>query len=99
MARMQTKNPFLEEVAKLTEQAMGLAQAASEEVKGVARAQGERFAVELDLVRRDELDAVKAVLSAEIAALRAEIAALKAPEGSPEGASAVDGARPVSDAG
>jgi BMFP domain-containing protein YqiC len=71
---MQTRNPILDEFAKLTTGAMGLAQAAGEEAKTAFRAQADRFAAEMDLVRRDELDALKA----EIAALRAEVAALKA---------------------
>jgi BMFP domain-containing protein YqiC len=74
---MQTKNPLFEDLAKAMEGAVGLAQAAGEEARAAFRAQGDRIAVELDLVRRDELDAVKAVLTAEITALRAEIAALK----------------------
>ena len=71
---MQTRNPFLDEFAKLTTGAMGLAQAAGEEAKTAMRAQGDRLVAEMDLVRRDEFDALKA----EIAALRAEIATLKA---------------------
>lgn len=72
---MQTQNPFLDEFAKLTTAAMGLAQTAGEEAKAAFRAQADRFAAELDLIRRDEFEALKA----EIAALRAEIASLKAP--------------------
>lgn len=72
---MQTRNPILDEFAKLTTGAMGLAQAAGEEAKTAFRAQTDRMAAELDLVRRDEFDALKA----EIAALRAEVASLKAP--------------------
>ncbi|MBA4803884.1 MAG: accessory factor UbiK family protein [Brevundimonas sp.] len=71
---MQTRNPILDEFAKLTTGAMGLAQAAGEEAKTAFRAQADRFAAEMDLVRRDELDALKA----EVAALRAEVATLKA---------------------
>lgn len=71
---MQTRNPLLDEFAKLTTGAMGLAQAAGEEAKAAWRAQADRFVAEMDLVRRDEFD----VLMDEIAALRAEIAALKA---------------------
>ena len=71
---MQTRNPLLDEFAKLTTGAMGLAQAAGEEAKSAWRAQADRIAAEMDLVRRDEFD----VLKDEIAALRAEIAALKA---------------------
>jgi BMFP domain-containing protein YqiC len=70
---MQTRNPILDEFAKLTTGAMGLAQAAGEEAKTAFRAQADRFVAEMDLVRRDEFDALKA----EIAALRAELAALK----------------------
>ncbi len=73
---MQTKNPILDEVAKAFESAMGLAQAAGEEAKSAFRAQGDRIAAEFDLVRRDELDAVRDTLMAEIASLKAEIARL-----------------------
>ena len=76
---MQTQTPFLDEVAKLTNAAMGLAQAAGDEAKTAFRAQAERFAVEMDLIRRDEFDALKA----EIAALRAEIATLQGAQATP----------------
>ena len=72
---MQTQNPFLDEVSKLTSAAMGMAQAAGEEAKAAFRSQGDRFVAEFDLVRRDELEALKA----EVAALRADIAAMKTP--------------------
>ncbi len=72
---MQTRNPLLDEFARLTTGAMGLAQAAGEEAKTAFRAGTDRMAADLDLVRRDEFDALKA----EIAALRAEVAALKSP--------------------
>ncbi|WP_191553801.1 accessory factor UbiK family protein [Brevundimonas aurantiaca] len=71
---MQTRNPLLDEFAKLTTGAMGLAQAAGEEAKTAWRAQTDRIVAEMDLVRRDEFD----VLKDETAALRAEIAELKA---------------------
>ncbi len=70
---MQTQNPFLDEIAKLTTAAMGMAQAAGEEAKTAMRAQADRLAAEFDLVRRDEFDALKA----ELVALRAEIARIK----------------------
>ena len=76
---MQTRNPLLDEFAKLTTGAMGLAQAAGEEAQTAFRAGTDRMAADLDLVRRDEFDALKA----EIAALRAEVAALKSSEKSP----------------
>jgi BMFP domain-containing protein YqiC len=71
---MQTQNPFLDEFAKLTTAALGLAQTAGEEAKTAFRAQADRLVVEFDLVRRDEFDALKAQLQA----LREEIAELKA---------------------
>jgi BMFP domain-containing protein YqiC len=78
---MQTQNPFLDEMAKLTTAAMGLAQAAGDEAKAAFRAQADRVAAEFDLIRRDDFEALKA----EVAALRAEVAALR---GGAKGASA-----------
>jgi hypothetical protein len=62
---MQTNAPFFDDVSKLMSGAMGLAQAASEEARSAFRAQGDRLAAELDLVRRDEMDAALDVLRAE----------------------------------
>jgi BMFP domain-containing protein YqiC len=73
---MQTQNPFLDEMAKLSTAAMGLAQAAGEEAKAAFRAQADRMAAEFDLIRRDDFEALKA----EVAALRAEVEALRAPK-------------------
>ncbi len=74
MGSMQTQNPFLDEFAKLTTAAMGIAQAAGDEAKTAFRAQADRLVADMDLVRRDEFEALKA----ELAALREEVAALKA---------------------
>jgi BMFP domain-containing protein YqiC len=74
---MQTNAPFFDDVSKLMTGAMGLAQAATEEARSAFRAQGDRLAAELDLVRRDEMDAALTVLRSEIAELRAELAALR----------------------
>ena len=71
---MHTQNPLMDELAKITTAAMGLAQAAGEEAKAAFRSQTDRLVAEMDLVRREDFDALKA----EIAALRAEIEALKA---------------------
>ena len=70
---MQTQNPFLDEFAKLTTAAMGLAQSAGDEAKAAMRAQADRLVAEFDLVRRDEYEALKA----DVLALREEIARLK----------------------
>lgn len=74
VSEMQTQNPFLDEMAKLSAAAMGLAQAAGDEAKAAFRSQADRIAAEFDLVRREDFDALKA----ELAALRAEVAALRA---------------------
>ena len=95
---MQTRKPILDEFAKLTTGAMGLAQAAGEEAKTAWRAQADRIAAEMDLVRRDEFD----VLKDEIAALRAEIAELKTartPAGKPGKGTSTDGTQPGDAAG
>lgn len=72
---MHTQNPLLDEMAKVATAAMGVAQAAGEEAKTALRAQADRMAADLDLVRREDFEALKA----EVAALRAEIAALRGP--------------------
>jgi BMFP domain-containing protein YqiC len=71
---MQTRNPFLDQFAKMSVAAVGIAQAAGEEVRSAARAGTDRLAAEMDLVRRDEHEALKD----EIRALRAELERLKA---------------------
>jgi BMFP domain-containing protein YqiC len=70
---MQTQNPLLDEIAKLTTAAMGIAQAAGDEAKAAFRSQTDRLVAEMDLVRREDHDALKA----EVAALRAELEALR----------------------
>lgn len=80
---MQTRNPIMDEFAKLTTGAMGLAQAAGEEAKAALRAQTDRVAAEMDLVRRDEFDALKAEVTAlrdQLTVLNAAFAAAKSPK-------------------
>jgi BMFP domain-containing protein YqiC len=69
---MQTKNPFLDDFARLMTNAAGAAQGVGEEIQALFRAHAERFVADMDLVRRDEYEAMKAV--AEAAATRAEAA-------------------------
>jgi BMFP domain-containing protein YqiC len=85
---MQSQNPFLDEFAKMTANAMSLAQAAGEEAKSAFRAQADRFVADMDLVRREEMDALVLTLRAEIAELRAQVAALKGEAAAPKRASA-----------
>ena len=71
---MHTRNPFLDEIARLSTAAVGLAQAAGEEARAAVRARTDRLVADMDLVRRDEHEALKA----EVSALRAELERLKA---------------------
>jgi BMFP domain-containing protein YqiC len=83
----QTTNRILDEVAKLMTDAAGAAQGLKREVEGVMKAQGERVLANMDLVRRDEFEAVKAMaakareenerLEARIAVLEQQLAAQK----------------------
>ena len=74
---MHTRNPFLDDIARLSTAAVGLAQAAGEEAKSAFRAGTDRLASDLDLVRRDEFEAQLDALRSEVAALRAEVERLK----------------------
>jgi BMFP domain-containing protein YqiC len=87
---MQTRSPILDEIAKAVEGAIGVAQAAGEEARTAVRAQADRWVVELDLVRRDEFEAMRALYDGEIAKLRAELAQLRTP---------TEVTRPLDDAG
>jgi BMFP domain-containing protein YqiC len=70
----QTTNRFFDEIARLMNDAAGAAQGVRREVEGVVRQQVERILGDLDVVRREEFEAVK-----EMARLaRQENEALKA---------------------
>ena len=70
---MQSQNPLMDELAKAASAAVGIAQAAGEEAKAALRSGADRVAADMDLIRREEFEALKA----EVAALRAELASLK----------------------
>jgi len=70
---MQSQNPLLDELAKAANAAVGLAQAAGDEAKAAFRSGVDRMTADMDLIRRDEFEAMKA----EIANLRADLASLK----------------------
>ena len=56
---MQTKNPIFDDMSRLMTGAMGAAQAAGDEAKGMMRAQMDRVVADMDLAGRDEVDALK----------------------------------------
>jgi BMFP domain-containing protein YqiC len=84
----QTNNRFFDEIAKLMTDAAGAADGLKREVDTLMRAQGERFLRDMDVVQREEFEAVKAMaekaraenerLEARIAALETHIAESKA---------------------
>lgn len=77
----QTNNRILDDLAKLMTDAAGAAQGVRREVESVFKAQGEKFLADLDVVRRDEFEAVKAMAEkarAENERLAARIAELEA---------------------
>lgn len=85
----QGPNRLLDEFAKLMTDAAGAAQGVKREIDQAMRSQAERFLASMDLVKRDDFEAVKEMaanaraqneaLAERIAALEARIAAM-APE-------------------
>lgn len=78
---MQTTSSVFDDLARLMTGAMGMAQGVGEEAKSFMRSQADRFVAELDLVSRDEFEAVKQLAAearAEADALRERVAALEA---------------------
>jgi BMFP domain-containing protein YqiC len=57
----QTTGKFFDELGKLITDAAGAAQGVRKEIEGVVRAQAENILRELDVVQREEFEAVKAM--------------------------------------
>jgi len=57
----QTTNRFLDELAKLMTDAAGAADGLKREMTSVMRSQGERLLQGMDIVQREEFEAVKAM--------------------------------------
>ena len=77
----QTTNRFLDEIARLMNDAAGVASGVRREVDVVFRNQADRILRELDVVKREEFEAVKdmaRIAREENEALKARIAALEA---------------------
>lgn len=83
----QTSNRVLDEIAKLMTDAAGAAQGVKREVETLMRSQGEKVLRDMDVVRREDFEAVRAMaekaraendrLEARIAALEAELGRLR----------------------
>jgi BMFP domain-containing protein YqiC len=77
----QTSNRFFDEIGRLMNDAAGAAQGVKREVDAVMRNQAERILRDLDLVKREEFEAVKdmaRLAREENEALKSRIAALEA---------------------
>jgi BMFP domain-containing protein YqiC len=88
MAMTQGPNRLFDEFAKLMTDAAGVAQSMRREAETVLRSQAERLMSEMDLVKRDDFDAIKEMaakaraeneqLTARISELETRISALEA---------------------
>lgn len=77
----QSSNRILDELARVMTDAAGAAQGVKREVETLVRSQGERFLRDMDVVSREEFEAVKAMAEkarAENDQLAARLAALEA---------------------
>jgi BMFP domain-containing protein YqiC len=86
---VQTTGRLYDEIAKLMNDAAGVAQGVRREFDTVLRTQAERILRDLDVVHREELEAVKEMARLareENESLKARIAALEAKIGAPPAA-------------
>jgi BMFP domain-containing protein YqiC len=82
----QTTNRFFDEMARLMNDAAGVAQGVRREFDTLFRTQAERILRDLDVVKREEFEAVKEMARLareENEALKARVAALEARLGKP----------------
>lgn len=85
----QTSNRFLDELSKLLTDTAGAAQGLRREFETLVKSQGERIMRDMDVVRREEFEAVREMatrareendrLSERVAALERELASLRTP--------------------
>lgn len=77
---MQGENPILDQLAKLMTNAAGATKAVRDEIGVMIKSQTERLVQDLDLVRREEFDAVRAIAikaQMEVEQLKERLAALE----------------------
>lgn len=77
----QTSNRLFDDLAKLMNDAVGAAQGARQEIETIIRSQGEKILREMNVVQREEFEAVRAMAEKareENERLEARIAALEA---------------------
>ena len=77
----QASSRLFDNVGRMMNDAAGVADGVRREVESMVRAQAERFVMDMNLVKREDYDALRELVqaqSAELRALKAEVAALKA---------------------
>lgn len=77
---MQTQSPLFDDLARAMTGAMGMAAGLTEEAKSLFRAQAAKLVAEMDLVGREEFEAVKQLAAearAEADGLRSRLAELE----------------------
>ena len=99
---MQSENKILDDIARVASGAMGVAAGMRGEVEARLREQLERLVAQMDLVPREEFDAIKAVavtareeqeaLAARLAALEKRLAALEGAKAGKAGGGPAKGA-------
>ncbi len=75
-----TSSKLFDNVGRMMNDAAGLADGVRREIETVVRAQAERFVMDMNLVKREDYDALRELVqtqSAELRALKAEVEALK----------------------
>jgi BMFP domain-containing protein YqiC len=85
----QTSNRFLDELSKLLTDTAGAAQGLRREFETLVKSQGERIMRDMDVVRREEFEAVREMatrareendrLSERVAVLERELASVRTP--------------------
>jgi BMFP domain-containing protein YqiC len=76
----QASSRLFDNVGRMMNDAAGVADGVRREVESMVRAQAERFVMDMNLVKREDDDALRELVqtqSAELRALKAEVAALK----------------------
>ena len=75
-----TSSKLFDNVGRMMNDAAGVADGVRREIETMVRAQAERFVMDMNLVKREDYDALRELVqaqSAELKALKADVAALK----------------------
>lgn len=81
---MSQSNRIFDDLGRLMNEAAGVADGVRREVETVVRSQAQRFVADMDLVKREDFDALRELVQVqgeEIDALKQELAALKGAKG------------------